>query len=88
MPAIGILFLMFVVPAEPRKTYKSSTLLTWKVFQEKMPWGLLILLGGGYALADGAKVNILQIVAYHILLSFSHFLPLLCSLPLLFKYAF
>ncbi|NWH37069.1 S13A2 protein, partial [Chloropsis hardwickii] len=32
-------------------------LLEWKVVQEKMPWNIVFLLGGGFALAKGSEVS-------------------------------
>lgn len=32
------------------------TLLTWQVTQSKMPWNIVLLLGGGFALAKGSEV--------------------------------
>lgn len=37
------------VPAPP--------LLTWQVTQKKMPWNIVLLLGGGFALAKGSEVT-------------------------------
>ncbi|KAI1231837.1 hypothetical protein IHE44_0007475 [Lamprotornis superbus] len=34
-------------------------LLSWKVVQEKMPWNIVFLLGGGFALAKGSEVTFL-----------------------------
>lgn len=31
-------------------------IITWKDFQKTMPWEIVILVGGGYALASGSKV--------------------------------
>lgn len=31
-------------------------LLTWKVAHKKMPWNIVLLLGGGFALAKGSEV--------------------------------
>lgn len=75
--AISIVILLFVVPARiefpgftsTRPTYDnirprldlSETLLNWKVVQTKMPWGILLLLGGGFALAEGSKVSGLSV---------------------------
>lgn len=33
-----------------------SPLLNWDIVHEKMPWNILLLLGGGYALAHGSEV--------------------------------
>uniref|UniRef100_H3CQF9 Solute carrier family 13 member 5a n=1 Tax=Tetraodon nigroviridis TaxID=99883 RepID=H3CQF9_TETNG len=33
------------------------TLLTWQVTQSKMPWNIVLLLGGGFALAKGSEVS-------------------------------
>ena len=35
-------------------------LLTWKVAQKKMPWNIVLLLGGGFALAKGSEVYYIQ----------------------------
>ncbi|XP_030631981.1 solute carrier family 13 member 2 isoform X2 [Chanos chanos] len=34
-----------------------STLLNWDVVHEKMPWNIIILLGGGFALAKGSETS-------------------------------
>jgi len=31
-------------------------ILKWQVVAQRVPWGVIILLGGGFALASGAKV--------------------------------
>ncbi|XP_051959587.1 solute carrier family 13 member 2-like [Xyrauchen texanus] len=33
------------------------TLLNWKVVHENMPWNIVLLLGGGFALASGSEVS-------------------------------
>lgn len=33
-----------------------SPLISWKEFQACMPWEIAILVGGGFALADGCEV--------------------------------
>ena len=33
-------------------------LLTWNRAQEKLPWGIIVLLGGGFALAKACKVKV------------------------------
>ncbi|XP_073755244.1 solute carrier family 13 member 1 isoform X2 [Callorhinus ursinus] len=59
---IGILF--FLIPAKRlTKTtptgeivaFDYSPLITWKEFQSFMPWDIAILVGGGFALADGCE---------------------------------
>src|SRR5699024_5381533 len=43
-------FLLFIIPS-PSKDNKEA-LVTWKV-TEKLPWGILLLFGGGLAIASG-----------------------------------
>ncbi|CAL1267645.1 unnamed protein product [Larinioides sclopetarius] len=50
-PAIGIPALLFLIPAEPLKLGRSRPILEWKTIQHKVPWGVIILLGGGFSLA-------------------------------------
>ncbi|NXX93389.1 S13A5 protein, partial [Centropus bengalensis] len=37
-----------------KKPFLSPPLLEWNVVQRKMPWTIVLLLGGGFALADGS----------------------------------
>ncbi|XP_004707920.1 solute carrier family 13 member 1 [Echinops telfairi] len=61
---IGLLF--FIIPAKRLTKTKPtgetvafdySPLITWKEFQSFMPWDIAILVGGGFALADGCQVS-------------------------------
>ncbi|XP_006859393.1 PREDICTED: solute carrier family 13 member 1 [Chrysochloris asiatica] len=61
---VGLLF--FLIPAKRlTKTtptgeivaFDYSPLITWKEFQAFMPWDIAILVGGGFALADGCEVS-------------------------------
>nr|XP_012607296.1 solute carrier family 13 member 1 [Microcebus murinus] len=61
---VGLLF--FIIPAKmSTKTtstgeivsFDYSALITWKEFQSFMPWDIAILVGGGFALADGCEVS-------------------------------
>ncbi|XP_075456018.1 solute carrier family 13 member 1 isoform X3 [Ascaphus truei] len=60
---LGLLF--FIIPAYPfgRKTagktelFDYVPLITWKEFQACMPWDIAILVGGGFALAEGCEVS-------------------------------
>ncbi|XP_054707608.1 Na(+)/citrate cotransporter-like [Uloborus diversus] len=54
VPAIGIAFLMFLLPSNIRD-WSSRPILEWKTAQAKLPWGVIILAGGGFALADAAQ---------------------------------
>ncbi|XP_048966035.1 Na(+)/citrate cotransporter isoform X2 [Canis lupus baileyi] len=62
--------LLFIMPSQrPQFNFRSQTeeerkapfyppaLLTWKVTQEKVPWGIVLLLGGGFALAKGCEAS-------------------------------
>ena len=33
-------------------------LLDWKTVEKNLPWGIIILMGGGFAMADGCEVNL------------------------------
>uniref|UniRef100_A0A8C9N656 Solute carrier family 13 member 4 n=1 Tax=Serinus canaria TaxID=9135 RepID=A0A8C9N656_SERCA len=63
-------FLLFLIPAKKprfgkrRKGEENSTeinrlepIITWKDFQKTMPWEIVVLVGGGYALAAGCKTS-------------------------------
>ncbi|NXF02519.1 S13A4 protein, partial [Smithornis capensis] len=64
-------FLLFLIPAkkpcfgkrEKRDGEKSTDIntldpiITWKDFQKTMPWEIVVLVGGGYALAAGCKTS-------------------------------
>lgn len=68
--SLFVAVLLFVLPSEPptylcfwRTTPSESSvssgpappLLTWQVTQKKMPWNIVLLLGGGFALAKGSE---------------------------------
>ncbi|XP_051916370.1 solute carrier family 13 member 1 [Hippocampus zosterae] len=51
---LGVLF--FLVPAHgPSRKYES--MISWEEFQASMPWKVALLVGGGFALAEGTKVS-------------------------------
>ncbi|NXG27646.1 S13A4 protein, partial [Dromaius novaehollandiae] len=63
-------FLLFLIPAKKpcfgkrEKEGERSTdintfnpIITWKDFQKTMPWEIVVLVGGGYALAAGCKTS-------------------------------
>lgn len=43
---------------KPGKLKAPPAILTWKTVNDKMPWNILILLGGGFALAKGSEVRV------------------------------
>lgn len=67
--ALFVAVLLFVLPSDPPtylcfwRTAPSDSsvssghapLLTWQVTQKKMPWNIVLLLGGGFALAKGSE---------------------------------
>ncbi|KAG2459309.1 solute carrier family 13 member 2-like [Polypterus senegalus] len=66
--AIFMGMVLFFVPSElprffccekdqsQRETFKApKALMTWDVVHEKMPWNIVLLLGGGFALAKGSE---------------------------------
>lgn len=69
-PAIFIVIALFIIPANwscinyfKRKSSEnlpnvpSPGLITWKFINAKVPWSLVFLLGGGFALAEGGRVS-------------------------------
>ncbi|MCJ8740614.1 hypothetical protein PDJAM_G00060920 [Pangasius djambal] len=69
--AVFIASLLFVLPSKPpclcycrsesfdtvpqSDSEARTALLTWQVVQKKMPWNIILLLGGGFALAKGSE---------------------------------
>nr|XP_001345110.4 solute carrier family 13 member 5 [Danio rerio] len=69
--AVFIAMLLFVLPSKPpqlcfssstgsetesqRSSAPGTALLSWKVAQKKLPWNIVLLLGGGFALAKGSE---------------------------------
>uniref|UniRef100_G3UAX9 Solute carrier family 13 member 4 n=1 Tax=Loxodonta africana TaxID=9785 RepID=G3UAX9_LOXAF len=80
-------FLLFLIPAKKpcfrRKDdgergdslLGTEPIITWKDFQKTMPWEIVILVGGGYALASGSKSSGLSTWIGHQMLSLSSLPP-------------
>ncbi|XP_077995946.1 solute carrier family 13 member 2-like [Glandiceps talaboti] len=68
-PAIFIAVSLFIFPSHPpnclccrRRNDNSKKgpqlgLLDWKIVHHKLPWGIVLLFGGGFALAEGCKAS-------------------------------
>uniref|UniRef100_A0A667YJJ1 Solute carrier family 13 member 5a n=1 Tax=Myripristis murdjan TaxID=586833 RepID=A0A667YJJ1_9TELE len=71
--SLFVAVLLFILPSEPpsylcfwrgtdtepqRPRGPAPPLLTWQVTQRKMPWNIVLLLGGGFALARGSEVDV------------------------------
>jgi len=54
--ACGAAALLFFVPSVKRP---GQTVITWDVATRHLPWGVLILMGGGFAIAEGFKKSML-----------------------------
>lgn len=48
-------FLAFPGDNRPRKSVPA--ILDWPTVEKKFPWGVLLLIGGGFALADACEVK-------------------------------
>lgn len=55
--ALGCACVFYGFFSERKAPFYPPALLTWKVTQEKVPWGIVLLLGGGFALAKGCEVR-------------------------------
>ncbi|XP_045172068.2 Na(+)/citrate cotransporter-like [Mercenaria mercenaria] len=62
-PCILLSVLLFLLPAEVPKVFKLAKgekpsykpILHWKSVTEKLPWGVIVLLGGGFAIAQASE---------------------------------
>ena len=60
-PALLMVMVIFALPTHYRfwpfqsrdiKSKKSPSLVSWELIEKKLPWGVILLLGGGFALSD------------------------------------
>ncbi|EFX74310.1 hypothetical protein DAPPUDRAFT_307380 [Daphnia pulex] len=66
---MAIVMFLFIIPAKPKFWWSSNVdkengvhkpspaLLEWKYVQDNLPWGIVLLLGGGFALSDASKIS-------------------------------
>ncbi|XP_051548129.1 solute carrier family 13 member 1-like [Myxocyprinus asiaticus] len=52
---LGVMF--FIIPSHKPNADRYDALITWKEFQACMPWEICLLVGGGFALAEGTKIS-------------------------------
>ncbi|WP_437187775.1 SLC13 family permease [Planctomicrobium sp. SH668] len=50
--AIGMSLLLFVLPGDRLETGERPRLLNWEEAERRVPWGMLLLFGGGFAIAE------------------------------------
>merc|ERR1719445_487606 len=51
-PAVFIVALTFILRQNYQAKTSSPALLDWNTVEKRLPWGVILLLGGGFALAD------------------------------------
>ena len=48
---LAMLILMFLIPVRHKETKQYEYLMDWETIEKKTPWGILLLFGGGFAIA-------------------------------------
>lgn len=71
MPAIFVVLMFFLIPADPKHLKSSPMLLDWKSTVERVSWGVILLLGGGFAMAKGCEESGLSVWIGNKLAAFS-----------------
>ncbi|KAK6640119.1 hypothetical protein RUM43_008396 [Polyplax serrata] len=63
-PAIAVVLLLFILPANldflkwgAKKSRESPSLLSWRILHEKIPFGIILLLGGGFAVSKASETS-------------------------------
>jgi sodium-dependent dicarboxylate transporter 2/3/5 len=79
--AIAMAVLTFIVPAGPSKSGRTEFLMDW-TSTTRIPWGILLLFGGGFALASGFQESGLTRWLGEQLSTF-HFMPLILIIMLI-----
>ncbi len=55
-PAILVVILLFCIPRHPLGPFPSEALLNWSSVQSRLAWGVILLRGGGFSMANVATV--------------------------------
>lgn len=68
---LAMMILMFLIPVRNKETKQFEYLMDWETIEKKTPWGILLLFGGGFAIAGactstGLSVWLGQILAENI----------------------
>ncbi len=58
--AMGMAILMFLIPARKNEEGQTQYLMDWRT-AERLPWGILLLIGGGFALAGAFQTTELSL---------------------------
>lgn len=83
--AITMAFILFLIPSSDRKS--TDTILNYQSF-EKVPWSIILLFGGGFALASGfSNSGLSDYIGNHLSL-FSHFKIIIIILVVAFTMNF
>ncbi|XP_049519756.1 solute carrier family 13 member 5-like isoform X3 [Dermacentor silvarum] len=51
-PAMLVTLLLFCIPRDPRRPWKSGPIITWREASDRAQWGVMILIGGGMAAGE------------------------------------
>lgn len=55
--AVAAGILLFILPARPGASGKRAALLDWNTVEKRLPWGIILLFGGGFAMAEAFKAT-------------------------------
>uniref|UniRef100_A0A8C6LVF8 Solute carrier family 13 member 1 n=1 Tax=Nothobranchius furzeri TaxID=105023 RepID=A0A8C6LVF8_NOTFU len=78
--ALMLGFLLFIIPAYgPSRKYEA--MISWEEFQALMPWKVALLVGGGFALAEGTKESGLSLWVAELLTPLGN-LPVLATITI------
>ncbi|XP_023933335.1 solute carrier family 13 member 5 isoform X2 [Lingula anatina] len=92
VPAIAVTILLFMAPSHRPRVFccrdaaasenpsPHTALLDWPSVHQKMPWGVILLLGGGFAIAESAQRSGLSVLVGGALASLDTVSPLVLLL--------